>query len=226
MNKRMLGRYQTGNRSVKACVGRYLFSSNMPGRSLTLLVCYFVLIVAQIVNAQGPESGKKVVETVCATCHRMGVNGAPKIGEQQAWAKVASQGLTNLTKVVLTGIRKMPPHGGNLDLTDAEIERAITYMVNQSGGHWIEPISTSDPIAERNGGQIVRTDCARCHQTGVGGAPKIGDRAAWIPRLKRGFDVLVRSAIKGHGSMPSRGGVADITDPELRSAIVFMIDGA
>ena len=222
----MLGCYQAGSRSAKARVDRRLFSTNMPGRSLTVLVCYFVVsIVPQIASAQGPESGKKVVEAVCANCHRTGVNGAPKIGEQQAWAKVASQGLTQLTEIALTGIRKMPPHGGNPDLTDTEIERAITYMVNQSGGHWIEPISKSTPVTQRNGGQIVRTNCAKCHQTGVGGAPKIGDRAAWIPRLKQGIEVVVRSAIKGHGSMPSRGGVADITDPELRAAIVFMIDG-
>ncbi len=191
-----------------------------------VLVCYFVVsIIPQIASAQGPESGKKIVEAVCVACHRSGVNGAPKIGEQQAWAKFTPQGLTNLTEVALTGIRKMPPHGGNLDLTDTEIERAITYMVNQSGGHWIEPISKSAPFAYRNGEQIVRTNCAKCHQAGVGGAPKIGDRAAWIPRLKQGFEVVVRSAIKGHGPMPSRGGVVDITDPELRAAIVFMIDG-
>jgi cytochrome c5 len=199
----------------------------MPGRSLTVLVGYFIVsIVPQIASAQDPESGKKVVEEVCATCHRTGVNGAPKIGDQQAWEKFTSMGLTNLTKIALKGVRKMPPHGGNPDLTDTEIERAISYMVNQSGGHWIEPFSRSAPFAQRNGEQIVRTHCAKCHQTGVGGAPKIGDRAAWIPRLKQGFEVMVRSAIRGHGPMPSRGGVADITDPELRAAIVFMIDGA
>jgi cytochrome c5 len=223
----MLGCYQTGSRSANARVDRRLFSTTMPGRSLTVLVCYFVVsIIPQIASAQGPESGKKVVEAECAACHRTGVNGAPKIGERQAWAKFTPQGLSKLTELALTGIRKMPPHGGNPDLTNTEIERAITYMVNQSGGYWIEPISKSAPFAQRSGEQIVRTSCATCHQTGVGGAPKIGDRAAWIPRLKQGFEVVVRSAIKGHGPMPSRGGVADITDPELRAAIVFMIDGA
>ncbi len=196
-------------------------------RSLTALVCCCILsVVAQMASAQGHErGGKEVVEAVCAACHRTGVNGAPKIGDQKAWAKVASQGLTSLTDIALKGIRKMPPHGGNPDLADTAIARAITYMVNQSGGHWIEPISRFAPPAQRSGAEVVQTHCAKCHQSGDGGAPRIGDRAAWMPRLRQGFEVVVRSAIKGHGSMPSRGGVADATDSELRAAIVYMING-
>ena len=177
-------------------------------------------------GAQDRErGGKEVVEAVCAVCHGAGVNGAPKIGDQTAWAKVASKDLTNLTDIALKGVRKMPPHGGNPDLTDTEIGRAITYMVNQSGGHWIEPISKFAPPTQRSGAEVVQTHCGKCHQTGAGGAPKIGDRTAWIPRLRQGFEFVVRSAIKGHGSMPSRGGVADATDSEIRAAIVYMIDG-
>jgi hypothetical protein len=63
-----------------------------------------------------------------------------------------------------------------------------------------------------------------CHQEGVGGAPRIGDRAAWIPRAKIGFDVLVRSAINGHGGMPARGGLANLTDGEIRAAIAYMLN--
>ena len=66
--------------------------------------------------------------------------------------------------------------------------------------------------------------CAECHQGGKEGAPKIGDRAAWIPRLKHGMDFLVRSAINGHGAMPPRGGMADLTDTELRGAIAYMFN--
>lgn len=75
---------------------------------------------------------------------------------------------------------------------------------------------------ERSGEQVVRAQCFKCHEAGVGGAPRIGDRAAWAPRLKNGLDNTVRSAIRGHGGMPARGGMADLTDSELRSAIVYM----
>ena len=175
--------------------------------------------------AQGTErGGREVVEAVCITCHGPGLNGAPKIGDTKAWAKLSSLGLTGLSENALKGIRRMPPHGGNPDLTDTEVERAITYMVNQSGGHWTEPISRTTPAGARTGAQIVQAQCANCHQTGVGGAPKIGDRAAWIPRLKQGLDVVVRSAINGHGAMPPRGGMADLTDAEVRTAITYMFN--
>ena len=124
----------------------------------------------------------------------------------------------------MAGIRQMPAHGGNPKLTDTEIERAITYMVNQSGGHWTEPVSRTTKAPERTGKEIVEAQCVKCHGTGVGGAPKIGDRAAWTPRVKQGLDVVVRSAIHGHGAMPPRGGMADLTDTEIRGAIVYMFN--
>ncbi len=170
------------------------------------------------------RSGKEVVDAVCAGCHASGANGAPKIGDEKAWSNRASQGLSGLTRHALEGIRKMPPHGGNPGVSDFEIELAITYMVNQSGGHWATPIDKSAPTVDRSGEQIVQAQCAKCHATGVDGAPRIGDRAAWIPRLRDGIDALVRSATRGHGGMPARGGMADLTDTELRSAILYMIN--
>ena len=75
---------------------------------------------------------------------------------------------------------------------------------------------------ERSGRQTVQAICVRCHGTGELGAPKIGDRAAWIPRLRNGFDYAVSSAIHGHGWMPARGGMPELTDREVRSAIAYM----
>jgi len=208
-------------------VDRRLSFASIARRLTTVVVCSSLVPgAAQAASAQERErGGKEVVETVCAVCHRTGVNGAPKIGDRNAWAKLTSKGLTGLTVVALKGIRKMPPHGGNPDLTDTEIERAITYMVNQSGGHWIESVSKLASAVQRSGGEVVQAYCAKCHQTGAEGAPRIGDRTAWIPRLKQGFEVLVGSAIKGHGPMPSRGDVANLTDSEIRAAIAYMING-
>jgi cytochrome c5 len=75
---------------------------------------------------------------------------------------------------------------------------------------------------ERSGEQIVAAQCVKCHQAGLHGAPKIDDRAAWSQRMKYGLDATVRSAIRGHGAMPARGGMADLTDTELRAAILYM----
>ena len=181
--------------------------------------------VCTVAGAQTKErSGKEIVDSLCISCHGSGANGAPKIGDKKAWAARAEKGLSGLTKSAMQGIRQMPAHGGNPKLTDTEIERAITYMVNQSGGHWTEPVSRVSKTPDRTGKEIVETQCVKCHGTGVNGAPKIGDRAAWTPRVKQGLDVVVSSAIHGHGAMPPRGGMADLTDAEIRSAIVYMFN--
>ena len=181
----------------------------------------------EVVDASAPKvdkTGKEIVEAVCGACHTSGALGAPKIGDKAAWAKLIALGLPRLKEDTIKGIRQMPARGGNPDLSDIEIERAIVYMADQSGGKWIEPISATAKPAERSGEQIVLAQCGTCHQTGVGGAPKIGDRAAWIPRATRGYDIVVRSAIKGHGGMPARGGMADLTDAEVRSAVTYMFN--
>jgi cytochrome c5 len=74
----------------------------------------------------------------------------------------------------------------------------------------------------RSGEEIVKSSCLACHQTGVANAPKIGDKAAWAPRLKTGLNGMLAVAVKGKGAMPPRGGVADLSDFELSRAIVAM----
>ncbi len=205
--------------------GRTSISSTRQTRAgVAALVLSASLAAGNAAGQHADRTGKEVVESLCISCHGTGAGGAPKIGDKKAWAEREAQGLTGLTKHALEGIRQMPPHGGNPGLSDTEIERAITYMVNQSGGHWTEPISRTNKPVARTGEAIYRAQCSKCHQTGVNGAPKIGDRAAWIPRVTQGLDVVVRSAINGHGAMPPRGGMADLTDPEIRSAVIYMFN--
>jgi cytochrome c5 len=169
------------------------------------------------------RTGKEVVNAVCINCHGSGKIGAPKLGDRTAWEKRSSQGLTNLTQHALTGIRQMPSHGGNPDLSNLEIERAVTYMVNQSGKNWIEPASKT-AVGPRSGEQVVQAKCIECHGVGKFGAPRIGDQQAWIGRVSLGLDKVVATAIRGHGAMPPRGGMADLTDPEIRSAVIYMFN--
>ena len=193
-------------------------------RSTKVLAALAASILA--LYAQSPfaadRSGKEVVDNVCATCHASGVNGAPRIGDAKAWEARSKRGLTSLTATALEGVRKMPAHGGAMSLSDNEISQAITYMVNQSGGKWAEPIDRRNLPKERSGEQIVKAQCIKCHGEGLNGAPRIGDKAAWIDRAKLGFDGVVRSAIQGHGGMPSRGGMANLTDAEMKAAVSYM----
>lgn len=95
------------------------------------------------------KTGKEIVEAACAACHVSGALGAPKIGDKAAWAPHIPRGLGQLTQTAIKGVKQMPARGGNPDLTDLEIARAIVYMANQSGGNLQEPAAKSAAPAQK-----------------------------------------------------------------------------
>ena len=79
-------------------------------------------------------------------------------------------------------------------------------------------------VAAATGGvnALYSQACAVCHATGVANAPKLGDKAAWAPRIQQGLPQLVQSAIKGKGAMPPNGGTA-ASETEIRAAVEYMV---
>lgn len=80
--------------------------------------------------------------------------------------------------------------------------------------------------AKVDGAKVFASGCTVCHTAGVAGAPKLGDKAAWAPRIAQGIDALTASVIKGKGAMPPRGGIANASDAELRGAVEYMVAAA
>ena len=80
----------------------------------------------------------------------------------------------------------------------------------------------SGPHVDKSGEQVVKEVCAACHAAGLLGAPKIGDKSAWGPRLAQGYDTLLKHALEGIRQMPARGGLPDLTDAEVAGALVYM----
>jgi cytochrome c5 len=70
------------------------------------------------------------------------------------------------------------------------------------------------------------TTCMACHATGAAGAPKLGDKAAWAPRIKAGLDALHATALKGKGAMPPKGGNATLSDDAVKAAVDYMVAAA
>ncbi len=182
------------------------------------------VVIAAAAGPKGQLTGEQVFGQVCKNCHEAGLAGAPKFGDKTAWAKVIAQGSPTVVEHALKGIRGMPAKGGNPDLEDVEVERAVVDMANKGGANWKEPPAPAAAATERTGEQVVAATCGKCHQTGEGGAPKIGDRAAWRPRVAKGFALVVQSALKGHGGMPARGGMAELSDNEIKRAIEYMMN--
>lgn len=80
----------------------------------------------------------------------------------------------------------------------------------------------SATVAAGAGEALYKQACAVCHVAGVAGAPKMGDKAAWAPRLALGVDGLTASVIKGKGAMPPKGG-SSASDADIKAAVEFML---
>jgi cytochrome c5 len=85
------------------------------------------------------QAGAEVFKAVCAACHATGAAGAPKVGDAGAWSARIGQGYETLVSHAVAGIRAMPAKGGNPDLDDVEVARAVVYMANESGAKFKEP---------------------------------------------------------------------------------------
>ncbi|APX78255.1 c-type cytochrome [Achromobacter insolitus] len=102
----------------------------------------------ELVDANAPKvfkTGEQVFAAVCTACHTAGVAGAPKVGDNAAWAPFITAGYDAMLNVALHGKGGMPAKGGNPTLSDYEVARAVVYMANKSGGSLPEPAA---PAAE------------------------------------------------------------------------------
>lgn len=89
-----------------------------------------------------------------------------------------------------------------------------------------EAAAGSAGAAARSGETVVKAVCGMCHGTGAAGAPKIGDKAAWAPRIAQGVAVLVQHAKNGIRAMPPKGTCADCSDDELKGAVEYLVSQA
>ena len=76
------------------------------------------------------------------------------------------------------------------------------------------------------GKSTYESTCQVCHAAGVAGAPKLGDKAAWAPRIAQGVAALHNSALKGKGAMPAKGGNATLPDDAVTAAVDYMVAAA
>jgi cytochrome c5 len=81
-----------------------------------------------------------------------------------------------------------------------------------------------------NGAEVVNQACSACHGAGIAGAPRLGDKPAWVARIAQGKDTLYKHAIEGYqgtaGMMPPKGGRTDIPDDLIRAAVDHMIEAS
>jgi len=115
--------------------------------------------------------------------------------------------------------------------TGALSPEAVTARI-QPVGQWMPKGSeqadvAAAPAAAAAGPQdpkkIYDTVCTACHAISVAGSPKLGDKAAWAPRIKTGTDALVKSVLAGKGAMPPKGGNAALSEADIRGVVEYMV---
>jgi cytochrome c5 len=187
--------------------------------------------------APGARAAADIVKNTCAACHQTGAANAPKLGNAEEWAPRIKTGINALVQSVIKGKGAMPPKAGDASLTEGEIHNAVVLMTNQAGAKFKEkpaaapakqeaaaPAQQAAATPQKADGKAVYDKvCFACHQTSVANSPKLGDQAAWAPRIKTGMDSLVQSVIKGKGAMPPKAGNPALSEQEIRAAVDFMV---
>lgn len=136
-----------------------------------------------LVDANAPKvlkTGQQVFESTCTACHTAGVAGAPKLGDNAAWAPFIKAGYEEVVKNAIHGVGAMPPKGGNPSLSDLEVERAVVYMANKSGASFKEP---AEPAAESKPQAAAAAPAKPAASTAapVAAAPAVAATAAAAP---------------------------------------------
>lgn len=108
-------------------------------------------------------------------------------------------------------------------------ERAIAERLSPVGKVCVEGEDCGGPAAvevaagPRAGDAVYNGACMACHATGAAGAPKVGDKAAWAPRISQGMATLVKHSIEGFNAMPPKGMCMDCSDDEIKAAVEYMV---
>ena len=80
---------------------------------------------------------------------------------------------------------------------------------------------------DRDGQQVYQASCVACHDAGIAGAPKVGDKGQWAKRIAKGLDALYASAVNGvqgsAGVMPAKGGNPALSNAEVKAAVEYMV---
>ncbi len=130
----------------------------------------------------------------------------------------------------VTGGINAPPHALKDEYVANRIEPVgKIQLVNKNKLQETNSISlpTQEPLIALNqakSGEVVYQEvCAACHNMGVAGAPKSGDKILWAPRIAKGNTTLYANAINGIGIMPAKGGAMNLSDDEIKAAVDYMI---
>ena len=200
-----------------------------------------------------PASKPLYMTKGCIGCHGPTMKGNVFMGSANLSDGIyrfkASDQKSSIIRTILHGVNQghdpltqdavMPSFGTSTVIDKTQIKKLAVYVHQLGGGVAVKPKPVALPKAETpkiettssakvstRGGKEIYTKCQGCHNVGIGGAPKYGDKIAWQSRIKRGMDDVLSVAKAGKGMMPPKGTCMDCSDTELRLVIQYMMDSA
>ncbi|MBA2492734.1 MAG: cytochrome c5 family protein [Gammaproteobacteria bacterium] len=204
--------------------------------------------VAQAAQRGASPEGKSTYQAMCSSCHDSGALGAPMVTDKAAWKARIVKGPQALYTSAIGGIGAMPAKGGHSQLSEDEVKGAVDYIIAQVSNAKAAGANDSAKSSTEAGGKNAPSNkaggkagtaagasmtagkktyesvCASCHGTGMAGAPKYGDKAAWASHLKEGKTHLYETAINGGGAMPPKGGNPQLSDEDVKAAVDYMLN--
>lgn len=207
---------------------RYLSNEDLAAMAIYLkTVKSPPLVTARTGGSVGSGTGKEVYTAHCAACHDTGASGAPKLGDAAAWTARIAQGMEVLYKNAIAGIRGMPAKGTCMTCSDDEIKAAVDYMAGKDSMTKSVAVNKEAPpkkLTLDDGKRIYQQVCSICHAQGKLGAPVLGDKAVWAPRLQQNMDILFKHVIQGYNAMPVKGACNACSHAEIIAAAKYMVE--
>ena len=102
----------------------------------------------------------------------------------------------------------------------------LAALASSHGGGGKAKAIAVTPAMLAEGKAVYEKNCGTCHASGVAGAPKFGDKAAWKEHIAHGLEHMAEIAIRGEGAMPPRGGNPKLSDAEIRAAVAYMMENS
>lgn len=200
----------------------------LTGMSLIVLSAFPLAYADESDQQKRIAQGKIHYDQVCLKCHDIGVDSAPKIGYVDDWKVIKHYGEDALLESIIKGKGMMPPRAGSAEGSEERYRLMLEYMLSTVDANGIKTSPAAKRAADRarhlsNGETLYNMVCANCHTEGMLAAPKIGDKAAWEPRLTKGYDALVTNVSTTHGGMIRVGGSAIQSLEGVRAMVSYML---
>jgi cytochrome c oxidase cbb3-type subunit 3 len=222
---------------------------NMPARMMGIsnedadILATFLVETGKGAHGKPNPASKALYMTKgCIGCHGPTMKGNVFMGSANLSDGIyrfkADDQKSSVIRTILHGVNQghdpltqdavMPSFGVSKVIDKTQIKKLAVYVHQLGGGVAVKPKPKEvvDSAASSRSGKEIYAKCQGCHNVGVAGAPKYGDKVAWAPRIKRGVDDLLKVAKAGKGAMPPKGTCFDCSDAELKAVIQYMMESA